>query len=163
MNSLEHIVNYYENYKNNRIPNDDLIAIISDLETMESIEMIDDMIIDKYGANIIERLDFYDQIYNHHIWEVIMKEIEDKQNKNDLIFAAIFVELHKCNLINQIIESFSEQELQDSLVKRAFHKTLIKEKNDFTKMITTLVESAEQGNEVYTSIIDLIEGNKNII
>lgn len=163
MNSLEHIVNYYEDYKNNRIPNDDLIAIISDLETMESIEMIDDMIIDKYGANIIDRLDFYDQIYNHHIWEVIMKEIEDKQNKNDLIFAAIFVELHKCNLINQIIESFSEQEFEDTLVARAFHKTLIKQKNDSTKMITTLVECAEQENEVYTCIVELIEGNKNII
>ena len=59
---MQQIVNYYQNYKNNRIPNDDLIAIISDFKIMASIEKIDDMIINEYGDNIIDRLDFYDQI-----------------------------------------------------------------------------------------------------
>ena len=124
------IVNYYQNYKNNKIPNDDLIAIISNLEIMVSIEKIDDMIINEYGDNIIDRLDFYNQIYHHHILDIIIKEIENKENKNYCILAMIFVELHKCNLTNQVIQSFSEQNCKDSLVTEAFHKTLIKRKNN---------------------------------
>ena len=92
---IQQIVNYYQNYKNNRIPNDDLIAIISDLKIMASIEQIDDMIINEYGDNIIDRLDFYNQIYHHHIFDVILKEIEHKENKNYCILTMILVELHK--------------------------------------------------------------------
>ena len=51
---MQQIVSYYQNYKNYRIPNDDLIAIISDLKIMASIERIDDMIINEYGDNIID-------------------------------------------------------------------------------------------------------------
>ena len=123
---MQQIVSYYQNYKNNIIPNDDLIAIISDLKIMASIERIDDMIINEYGDNIIDRLDFYDQIYNHHILDIIMKEIEHKENKNYCILTMILVELHKCNLTNHLIESFSEQTSDDSLSTEAFHETLTK-------------------------------------
>ena len=68
---MQQIVNYYQNYKNNRIPNDDLISIISNLKIMASIEEIDDMIINEYGDNMIDRLDFYNQIYHHHIFDII--------------------------------------------------------------------------------------------
>ena len=156
---MQQIVNYYQNYKNNRIPNDDLIAIISDFKIMASIEKIDDMIINEYGDNIIDRLDFYDQIYHHHIFYIISKEIEHKENKNYCILTMIFVELHKCNLTNHVIESLSEQTFEDSL---AFHKTLIGNKIKYSKMITKLVESAEKENEIYSNIIDILEENKHM-
>ena len=156
---MQQIVNYYQNYKNNRIPNDDLIAIISDLKIMASIEKIDDMIINEYGDNIIDRLDFYDQIYHHHIFDIISKEIEHKENKNYCILTMIFVELHKCNLTNHVIESLSEQTFEDSL---AFHKTLIENKIKYSKMITKLVESTEKENEIYSNIIDILEENKHM-
>ena len=156
---MQQIVNYYQNYKNNRIPNDDLIAIISDFKIMASIEKIDDMIINEYGDNIIDRLDFYDQIYHHHIFDIISKEIEHKENKNYCILTMIFVELHKCNLTNHVIESLSEQTFEDSL---AFHKTLIENKIKYSKMITKLVESAEKENEIYSNIIDILEENKHM-
>lgn len=162
---MQQIVNYYQNYKNNRIPNDDLIAIISDLKIMASIEEIDDMIINEYGDNIIDRLDFYDQIYHHHIFDIILKEIESKQNKNYCILSMILVELHKCNLTNHVIQYSSEQTYEDSLVslvEKAFHKTLIETKKEYSKMITKLVESAEKENEIYSDIIDLLEENKHM-
>ena len=147
------IVSYYENYKNNKIPNDDLIAIISNLEIMVSIETIDNMIINQYGDNIIDRLDFYNQIYHHHIFDIIIKELEHKENKNHFIFAMIFVELHKCNLTNHII---------DILVTEELRETLIKQKNKYSKMITKLVELAVKEKEIYNDIINLIEENKHI-
>ena len=156
---MQQIVNYYQNYKNNRIPNDDLIAIISDLKIMASIEKIDDMIINEYGDNIIDRLDFYDQIYHHHIFDIISKKIEHKENKNYCILTMIFIELHKCNLTNHVIESLSEQTFEDSL---ALHKTLIENKIKYSKMITKLVESTEKENEIYSNIIDILEENKHM-
>ena len=74
----------------------------------------------------------------------------------------IFVELHKCNLTNHVIESFSEQNFEDSLVTKAFHETLIKQKNKYSKMITKLVELAVKEKEIYNDIINLIEENKHI-
>ena len=74
----------------------------------------------QYGDNIIDRLDFYDQIYHHHILDIIMKEIEHKENKNYCILTMILVELHKCNLTNHLIESFSEQTKKIAL----WHETL---------------------------------------
>ena len=159
---MQQIVSYYQNYKNYRIPNDDLIAIISDLKIMASIERIDDMIINEYGDNIIDRLDFYDQIYHHHILDIIMKEIEHKENKNYCILTMILVELHKCNLTNHLIESFSEQTSDDSLSTEAFHETLINKKNKYSEMITKLVESTVKENEIYDYIINLLEENKHI-
>lgn len=159
---MQQIVSYYQNYKNDRIPNDDLIAIISDLKIMASIERIDDMIINEYGDNIIDRLDFYDQIYHHHILDIIMKEIEHKENKNYCILTMILVELHKCNLTNHLIESFSEQTSGYSLSPEAFHETLINKKNKYSEMITKLVESTVKENEIYDYIINLLEENKHI-
>ncbi len=159
---MQQIVNYYQNYKNNRIPNDDLISIISNLKIMTSIEEIDDMIINEYGDNMIDRLDFYNQIYHHHIFDIIIKEIEHKKNKNYFIFAMIFVELHKCNLTNHVMDSLLEQTSEDSLVAKAFHETLIKQKNKYSKMITKLVELAVKEKEIYSDIINLIEENKHI-
>ena len=46
----------FQNYKDITIPNDDLIKIISNLEIMESIELIDDMIINKFSSNMIRFL-----------------------------------------------------------------------------------------------------------
>lgn len=156
------IVNYYQNYKNNKIPNEDLIAIISDLKIMASIEKIDDMILNEYGDNMIDRLNFYDHIYHHHIFDIILKEIEHKQNKNYCILTMILVELHKCNLTNNIIESVSEQTFEDSLVAKAFRETLLKQKKKYSKMITKLVELAVQENEIYNYIINLLEENKHM-
>ena len=144
---MQQIVNYYQNYKNDIIPNDDLIAILSNFKIMASIEKIDDMIVNEYGDNMIDRLDFYNQIYHHHILDIIIKQIEYKDNKNYFIFAMIVVELHKCNLTNHIIESFTE---------------LINQKKMYSKMITKLVELAEKEKEMYSNIIDLVEENKNM-
>ena len=144
---MQQIVNYYQNYKNDIIPNDDLIAILSNFKTMASIEKIDDMIVNEYGDNMIDRLDFYNQIYHHHILDIIIKQIEYKDNKNYFIFAMIVIELHKCNLTNHIIESFTE---------------LINQKKMYSKMITKLVELAEKEKEMYSNIIDLVEENKNM-
>ena len=152
---MQQIVNYYQNYKNNRIPNDDLIAIISDLKIMASIEKIDDMIINEYGDNIIDRLDFYNQIYHHHIFDVILKEIEHKENKNYCILTMILVELHKCNLNNHVIESSSEQTYEDNL---AFHE----QKKKYSNMITKLVELSVKENKIYSYIINLLEENKHM-
>lgn len=149
---IQQIVNYYQNYKNNRIPNDDLIAIISDLKIMASIEQIDDMIINEYGDNIIDRLDFYNQIYHHHIFDVILKEIEHKENKNYCILTMILVELHKCNLNNHVIESSSEEQT-------AFHE----QKKKYSNMITKLVEKvSRKENKIYSYIINLLEENKHM-
>jgi hypothetical protein len=144
---MQQLVNYYQNYKNDIIPNDNLIAIISNFKIMASIEKIDDMIINEYGDNMIDRLDFYNQIYHHHILDIIIKQIEYKDNKNYFIFAMIFVELHKCNLANHVIESITE---------------LIKQKKMYSKMITKLVELAEKEKEMYSNIIDLVEENKHM-
>jgi len=114
---------------------------------MASIEKIDDMIVNEYGDNMIDRLDFYNQIYHHHILDIIIKQIEYKDNKNYFIFAMIVIELHKCNLTNHIIESFTE---------------LINQKKMYSKMITKLVELAEKEKEMYSNIIDLVEENKNM-
>ena len=155
---MQQIVNYYQNYKNNRIPDDDLIAIISNLKIMASIEQIDDMIINEYGDNIIDRLDFYDQIYHHHIFDVILKEIESKENKNYYILTMILVELHKCNLNNHVIESSSEQTYE----AKAFHETLIEQKKKYSNMITKLLESSVKENKIYSDIINLLEENKHM-
>jgi hypothetical protein len=74
----------------------------------------------------------------------------------------IFIELHKCNLANTVIESLSEQTFKDSLVKKAIHETLIKQKKKYSKMITKLVEFAVQENEIYNDIINLLEENKHM-
>jgi hypothetical protein len=112
---MQQIVSYYQNYKNDIIPNDDLIAIISNFKIMASIEKIDDMIINEYGDNMIDRLDFYNQIYHHHILDIIIEQIEYKDDKNYFIFAMIVVELHKCNLTNHITDSFTESSFTISL------------------------------------------------
>jgi hypothetical protein len=151
---MNKIVNYYQDYKNNKIPNDELIEIICDLTIMSSIEKIDDMIVNEYGDNMIDRLDFYDHIYHHHIFDILSKEIENKKNKNYCILTMIFVELHKCNLTNSII---SEQTFEDSL-----HQTLINKKKKYSEMITKLAESSVKENEIYSDIINLLEENKNM-
>jgi hypothetical protein len=74
----------------------------------------------------------------------------------------IVVELHKCNLTNHIIESFSEQTFEDSLSTEAIHGKLIKQKNNYSKIITKLVELAEKEREIYSNIIDLVEENKHM-
>ena len=158
----QQIVNYYQNYKNDIIPSDDLIAIIFNFKIMASIEKIDDMIINKYGDNMIDRLDFYNHIYHHHIMDIIIKQIEYKDDKNYFIISMIFIELHKCNLTNHIIESFSGQTFEDSLASEAIHETLIKQKNNYSKMITKLVELADKEKEMYSNIIDLVEENKHM-
>jgi len=158
----QQIVNYYQNYKNDIIPSDDLIAIIFNFKIMASIEKIDDMIINKYGDNMTDRLDFYNHIYHHHIMDIIIKQIEYKDDKNYFIISMIFIELHKCNLTNHIIESFSEQTFEDSLASEAIHETLIKQKNNYSKMITKLVELADKEKEMYSNIIDLVEENKHM-
>ena len=160
--NMQQIVNYYQNYKNDIIPNDDLIAIISNFKIMASIEKIDDMIVNEYGDNMIDRLDFYNQIYHHHIMDIIIKQIEYKDDKNYFIFAMIVVELHKCNLTNHIIESFSGQTFEDNLASKAIQKKLIEQKNKYSKIISKLVELAEKEKEVYSNIIDLVEENKHM-
>jgi hypothetical protein len=92
---------------------------------MASIEKIDDMIINKYGDNMTDRLDFYNHIYHHHIMDIIIKQIEYKDDKNYFIISMIFIELHKCNLINHIIESSTEQTVEDNIAALA---KLIKQK-----------------------------------
>ena len=160
---MQQIVSYYQNYKNDIIPNDDLIAIISNFKIMANIEKIDDMIVNEYGDNMIDRLYFYNHIYHHHIMDIIIKQIEYKDDKNYYIFAMIVIELHKCNLINHIIiESSTEQTCEDSLVSKLIHETLIKQKNNYSKMITKLVELAEKEKEIYSNIIDLVEENKHM-
>ena len=159
---MQQIVSYYQNYKIDIIPNDDLIAIISNFKIMASIEKIDDMIVNEYGDNMTDRLNFYNHIYHHHIMDTIIKQIEYKDDKNYYIFAMIVIELHKCNLINHIIESSTEQTCEDSLVSKLIHETLIKQKNNYSKMITKLVELAEKEKEIYSNIIDLVEENKHM-
>jgi hypothetical protein len=152
---MQQIVNYYQNYKNDIIPNDDLIAIIFNFKIMASIEKIDDMIINKYGDNMTDRLDFYNHIYHHHIMDIIIKQIEYKDDKNYFIISMIFVELHKCNLTNHIIESSFE----DNIAAQA---KLINKKKMYSKMITKLVELADKEKEMYSNIIDLVETNKHM-
>jgi len=160
---MQQIVSYYQNYKIDIIPNDDLIAIISNFKIMASIEKIDDMIVNEYGDNMTDRLNFYNHIYHHHIMDTIIKQIEYKDDKNYYIFAMIVIELHKCNLINHIIiECSTEQTCEDSLVSKLIHETLIKQKNNYSKMITKLVELAEKEKEIYSNIIDLVEENKHM-
>jgi len=156
---MQQIVNYYQNYKNDIIPNDDLIAIIFNFKIMASIEKIDDMIINKYGDNMIDRLDFYNHIYHHHIMDIIIKQIEYKDDKNYFIISMIFIELHKCNLINHIIESSTEQTVEDNIAAQA---KLINKKKMYSKMITKLVELADKEKEMYSNIIDLVETNKHM-
>lgn len=157
------IVNYFQNYKDITIPNDDLIKIISNLESMESIELIDDMIINKFSSNIIDRLDFYNQIYHHDILENIIKkiEIESEDNKNYYIWAILIVELHKCNLTNQIIEYFPIK-CKDTLVTKVLVKLMIEEKNKYSEMIKRLVELVVKEKVMYSDIIKLLEENKHI-
>jgi hypothetical protein len=156
---MQQIVNYYQNYKNDIIPNDDLIAIIFNFKIMASIEKIDDMIINKYGDNMIDRLDFYNHIYHHHIMDIIIKQIEYKDDKNYFIISMIFIELHKCNLTNHIIESSTEQTVEDNIAAQA---KLINKKKMYSKMITKLVELADKEKEMYSNIIDLVETNKHM-
>jgi hypothetical protein len=156
---MQQIVNYYQNYKNDIIPNDDLIAIIFNFKIMASIEKIDDMIINKYGDNMTDRLDFYNHIYHHHIMDIIIKQIEYKDDKNYFIISMIFIELHKCNLTNHIIESSTEQTVEDNIAAQA---KLIKQKKMYSKMITKLVELADKEKEMYSNIIDLVETNKHM-
>ena len=155
------IVDYFQNYKDITIPNDELIKIISNLEIMESIELIDDMIINQFGTNIIDRLDFYNQIYHHDVWENIIKEIEYEDNKNYYIWAILLVELHKYNLTNQIIEYFPIK-CKDTLVTKVFVELMIEEKNKYSKMIKRLVELAAKEKVMYSDIINLLEENKHI-
>ena len=155
------IVDYFQNYKDITIPNDELIKIISNLEIMESIELIDDMIINQFGTNIIDRLDFYNKIYNHDVWENIIKEIEYEDNKNYYIWAILLVELHKYNLTNQIIEYFPIK-CKDTLVTKVFVELMIEEKNKYSKMIKRLVELAAKEKVMYSDIINLLEENKHI-
>ena len=155
------IVDYFQNYKYITIPNDELIKIISNLEIMESIELIDDMIINQFGTNIIDRLDFYNQIYHHDVWENIIKEIEYEDNKNYYIWAILLVELHKYNLTNQIIEYFPIK-CKDTLVTKVFVELMIEEKNKYSKMIKRLVELAAKEKVMYSDIINLLEENKHI-
>jgi hypothetical protein len=116
---------------------------------MASIEKIDDMIINEYGDNMIDRLDFYNQIYHHHILDIIIEQIEYKDDKNYFIFAMIVVELHKCNLTNHITDSFTES-------------SFINQKKMYSKMITKLAGLAEKEKEIYSNIIDLVEQNKHM-
>lgn len=67
---MQLIVNGYQNHKDNRTLDDDLIAVIFDLKIMISIEKIDEMIVTQYAANMIDRLDYYDQMYEHHIFNL---------------------------------------------------------------------------------------------
>ena len=155
------IVDYFQNYKDITIPNDELIKIISNLEIMESIELIDDMIINQFGTNIIDRLDFYNQIYHHDVWENIIKEIEYEDNKNYYIWAILLVELHKYNLTNQIIEYFPIK-CKDTLVTKVLVKLMIEEKNKYSEMIKRLVELVVKEKVMYSDIIKLLEENKHI-
>jgi len=128
---------------------------------MANIEIIDDMIINKYGNDIIARIDFYNQIYHHNIWEAIIKEIEFNDNKNYYLWAIIIIELHKCNLTNQVIEHFPTkcEDNLDTVIKKVFHKAIIEEKNKYSTMIGKLVELAIKEKEMYYEIINL----KNLI
>jgi hypothetical protein len=86
--------------------------------------------------------------------DIIIKQIEYKDDKNYFIISMIFIELHKCNLTNHIIESSFED--------IAAQAKLINKKKMYSKMITKLVELADKEKEMYSNIIDLVETNKHM-
>lgn len=153
------------NKKNNLFSKEDL------LECMLNIDIIDEEIFNKYSANIIKRLNYYDAIFNIDLFN--NEPFLNLQQLSSYSYSIIHCELYKYMLYEQVLDYFKNkiQNKKESVRKELLESNLfikllsnkIKCKNNVIISYSRIILNFETTSNVYVDTTNLIKENGNIL
>jgi hypothetical protein len=153
------------NNKNNLFSKEDL------LECMLNIDIIDEEIFNKYSANIIKRLNYYEAIFNIELFS--NEPFLNFQQLSSYSYSIIHCELYKYMLYEQVLDYFKnkiknkEESIRKELLEsNLFIKLLsnkIKCKNNVIMYYSRIILNFEPTSNVYVDTTNLIKENGNIL
>jgi hypothetical protein len=153
------------NKKNNLFSKEDL------LEYMLNIDEIDEEIFNKYSANIIKRLNYYEAMINIELFN--NEPFLNLQQLSSYSYSIIHCELYKFMLYKQVLDYFKNkiQNKKESVRKELLESNLvlklinnkIKCKNNVIISYSRIILNFEPTSNVYVDTTNLIKENGNIL
>ncbi len=166
------IINYIENFiifKNNNIEykhNSDSYS--NDLEIMLNIDVIDEELVEKYDANMIDRLEYYENSINTSSF--IDGDLFENENLSSIIYCIIHFELYKNSLYDNLlnyVKDHKDTSLNDFLLRKKFMEKLmynqyVCRKNVYA-MYNNMLLNYDDSASICKDCISLIKENGNVL